>query len=102
MSEWLTVAKVGEIEPGDVKELYLEEIELLLVNLDGQYYTIENLCTHDGAPLESGEVEDGEIVCPRHGARFCVKTGAVTCPPAYEDLKTYPTRIVDDQIQVKY
>src|SRR5690606_40964658 len=61
-------------------------------NIDGEFYAIEDVCTHDGAEIASGTLDGSEIVCPRHGARFCVKTGKVLKAPAYTDLVSFPVR----------
>lgn len=100
MSNWQDVIKADEIPSGEYKDFIINDIDILIVNLNGHYYAIENLCTHDGADLSSGEIEGDEIICPRHGARFCVKTGEVTCPPAYEDIEAFPTRVEDGMVQV--
>lgn len=74
--------------------------DVAIFKLDGEFYAIEDVCTHDGAEIASGELDGDEIVCPRHGARFCVKTGRVKCAPAYEDVATFPVRVVDGRLQV--
>lgn len=70
-------------------------------NLDGEYYAIEDVCTHDGGILTGGTLEGEQIVCPRHGARFSIKTGEVLAPPAYEDIATFPLRVEGGMIQVR-
>jgi 3-phenylpropionate/trans-cinnamate dioxygenase ferredoxin subunit len=72
-----------------------------IFKIDGQCYAIADVCSHDGGEIASGIVEGDEIVCPRHGARFCIKTGAVTAPPAYEDIDCFPVRIEQGKIQVR-
>ena len=64
-------------------------------NLDGDFYAIEDICTHDGGELTGGIIEGHEIECPRHGARFDIRTGAVLCPPAYEPTAKFPVRVED-------
>lgn len=78
----------------------LELVSLLLVNVAGQFYAIENICSHDGGELSDGQICGGEITCPRHGARFDLKTGAALCAPAFEDIASYPVRVVDNIVQV--
>lgn len=70
-------------------------------NLGGEFYAIENLCTHDGGDLASGWLEDDEIVCPRHGAHFCVKSGKVRSAPAYEDVQVFPVRVHEGIVQIE-
>jgi 3-phenylpropionate/trans-cinnamate dioxygenase ferredoxin component len=100
MAKWISVLGVEELTPGMHKLLELEEIDLLLVNIAGEFFAVENRCSHDGGDLSSGEVCDAEITCPRHGARFNLKTGAVLSAPAFEDIATYPVRVVDNMVQV--
>lgn len=100
MSQWHDAARVEEFEVGQPLILELEDTEIALFSLAGEYYAIEDVCTHDGETLTGGEVEGEEIECPRHGARFNIRTGKVTAPPAYEDLKIFPVRIRDGVVQV--
>ena len=64
------------------------------------FYAIDDVCTHDGGELAGGAVEGDVVICPRHGARFCLRTGAALTPPAYEPVRTYPTRVVDGVVEV--
>ena len=68
---------------------------------DGEIFAVDDVCTHDGSELTGGTVEHGEIVCPRHGARFCLRTGAALTPPAYEGVSTFETKIEDGRIWVR-
>ena len=77
-----------------------DDIEVAVFNLAGEYYAIEDLCTHDGSEISSGCVYGHVIECPRHGARFDIRTGEVLEPPAYEPVRTFPVRIEDGIIQV--
>ncbi|MDE2228795.1 MAG: non-heme iron oxygenase ferredoxin subunit [Alphaproteobacteria bacterium] len=97
----MTVAKRSAINPGDVLGVTLGEREIALYDLDGAIYATDNLCTHAFALLSQGWL-DGEIIeCPLHGGRFEVKTGKGLGPPINDDLKTYPVRVVGEDIQVK-
>lgn len=100
MTEWYDVAPVAEIPPGRCRTVEVDGRPIAVVNLEGEFYAIEDLCTHDGGDLASGDIEGEQIVCPRHGARFSVKTGAVLAPPAYEDVLTFPVRVYDGMVQV--
>jgi 3-phenylpropionate/trans-cinnamate dioxygenase ferredoxin subunit len=66
----------------------------------GEYFAIEDICTHDGAELTGGDIEGQEIICPRHGARFCLRTGAALSPPAYEAVNVFETRITDGRLWI--
>ncbi len=100
MSLWFSVCAEEKLRPGTFRLVDFDDIEVMVFNIDGKFYAIEDVCTHDGGPLSDGELKGCEIICPRHQARFNVKTGAVTAPPAYEDLTTFPTRIQDGIVQV--
>jgi 3-phenylpropionate/trans-cinnamate dioxygenase ferredoxin component len=101
MAEWKKVAEVGELEPGAKKQIDLEGVEVALFNVDGEYYAIEDVCTHDGAPLAHGRFRGEEVTCPRHGARFNVKTGAALCMPAFEPVETYPVKVEENGIFIE-
>jgi 3-phenylpropionate/trans-cinnamate dioxygenase ferredoxin subunit len=101
MSDWVTVARVGELAPGERRIVDVDGAQAVVFNLDGQYYAIEDVCTHDSGQLTGGKVEGDQIICPRHGARFCIRTGAALTAPAYEPTATFPVRIENDEIQVR-
>lgn len=97
---WYSVATVGEIPNGTYKAVDIEDESLLIIYLDNQYYAIKNRCTHEASPLAGGELEGDEITCPLHGARFCIKTGEATLPPAYEPVDTYPAKVENGVVYV--
>jgi 3-phenylpropionate/trans-cinnamate dioxygenase ferredoxin subunit len=99
-TEFVTVARVGEIPEGGVKIARIEDQELAIFHVDGAYHAIEDVCTHDGGPLAEGTLEGRVIECPRHGARFDVTTGAVLSPPAVAPVPRYDVRVSGAQIQV--
>jgi 3-phenylpropionate/trans-cinnamate dioxygenase ferredoxin component len=101
MSGWVDVAGTGELPPGTHRLVEVDGASVAVFNLDGTYYAIEDVCTHDGGILTGGPVEGDQIVCPRHGARFSIKTGAVLAPPAYEAIATFPVRVDAGRIQVR-
>ena len=82
-------AKITDIPSGAVKVVELDDEEIALCNVDGQIYAIANLCTHDGGPLNQGCLDGHAVECPRHGARFDVRTGAVLSLPAVLPVPTY-------------
>ena len=100
MSEWVKVAKTDNLKPGECKVVDIDEVMVAVYNIDGNYYAIEDTCTHDGGELATGPIEGDEVICPRHGARFCIKTGEALTAPAYEDVDRYAVRVQDNVIQV--
>ncbi|MBA0902915.1 MAG: non-heme iron oxygenase ferredoxin subunit [Candidatus Nitrotoga sp.] len=100
MSDWVTVAKVDELLPGDWRVVDVHGAQALVCNLGGKYYAIEDVCTHDSGRLTGGVIEGDEIICPRHGARFSIRTGEALTAPAYEPTATFPVRIEDNEVQV--
>ncbi|MGR3985274.1 MAG: non-heme iron oxygenase ferredoxin subunit [Gammaproteobacteria bacterium] len=101
MSGWIPVAATRDLPPGEHTVVEIEGASIAVFNLGGEFCAIEDVCTHDGSEIASGCIIDGSIECPRHGARFDLKTGAVTAPPAYEAVATFPLRVVDGVVQVR-
>jgi 3-phenylpropionate/trans-cinnamate dioxygenase ferredoxin subunit len=101
MIEFVTVAKVGEITPGTVKVVRVDGVPIGVANVDGEFYAFADVCTHDDGPVAEGELDGYLIECPRHGARFDIRTGAVKLLPAVVPIPVYPLQLVGDEIQVK-
>jgi len=99
--KFVAAARTGEIPPGECRVFEVEGHPLLISNVDGSYHAIENICTHDDGPLGSGQLHGTEIECPRHGARFDVRTGAVRRMPAAHPVRSFPTRVEGDRILVE-
>lgn len=97
---FVKVARVGEVKPGQVKTLTVNGQRVALTNVEGTYFATQDLCTHDGGTLGAGEVFDHEIECPRHGGRFDVRTGEVTALPPMFPIKCFPVRVQGDEILV--
>jgi 3-phenylpropionate/trans-cinnamate dioxygenase ferredoxin component len=94
------VAKLHEIPSGTTKRVEVDGVGVLLCNVDGDIYAVEDVCTHDGGPLDQGQLEGCRIMCPRHGAIFDVATGAALTLPAVVPLPTYDVRVEGDEIFV--
>jgi 3-phenylpropionate/trans-cinnamate dioxygenase ferredoxin subunit len=94
------VAKVSEIAPGTTRRVVVNSIEILLCNIDGKIYAIEDVCTHDGGPLDQGTLEGECVVCPRHGATFDVRTGDALTLPAVIPLMTFDVTVQGDDVFV--
>lgn len=101
MSEWVSIARVGQFAPGEWRAVDVDGAHLAVFNLDGEFFAIEDVCTHDGGQLTGGLIDGDQIVCPRHGARFCLRTGAALCAPAYEPTASLPVRVEDGEVQVR-
>lgn len=98
--EYVTVAMVGELGPGQRKLIDVDGEPLAVFNVAGQYFAIADRCSHDGGPVGEGPVTGGAIVCPRHGARFSLESGQALSLPAVVDIPAYPVRVVGDEVQV--
>jgi len=94
------VANVSEIAAGTTKRVLVDSMEILLCNVGGKIYAVEDVCTHDGGPLDQGELEGECVVCPRHGATFDVRTGDALTLPAVLPLMTFEATIEGDDIYV--
>jgi 3-phenylpropionate/trans-cinnamate dioxygenase ferredoxin subunit len=100
MTDWIRVAPAADIAPGDYASAEVDGAFVAVFNVDGEFFAIDDVCTHDGGGLSGGEVEDHQVICPRHGARFCLRTGQALTPPAYEPVQSYPTRVVDGYVEI--
>jgi 3-phenylpropionate/trans-cinnamate dioxygenase ferredoxin subunit len=101
MSTWISVFSVDDIEDGQHRVVDIDDTEVVIFKVDNDFFAIENVCSHDGGEIASGDLENGEIICPRHGARFCIKTGDVKSPPAYEGVESYAVRIENNIVQIQ-
>lgn len=97
---FVTVATRGEIPEGGVKVTYIDGVAVAVFHVEGEYFAMEDVCTHDGGPLAEGPLEGHVIECPRHGARFDIRTGAVKALPATSPVPTYAVRVQGEDIQV--
>jgi 3-phenylpropionate/trans-cinnamate dioxygenase ferredoxin subunit len=100
MPDPIRLADTASITPGTVRYVEVAGKRLALCNAGGQFYLIDDVCTHDGGPLDQGELIGFEIECPRHGARFDIRTGRVRRLPAIIPIKTYPVTVEDGAVMV--
>ncbi len=100
MADFVTVANVNDVRKGKVKTFTVNGHKIALCNVEGTFFATQDLCTHDQGPLGEGELWNFNIECPRHGARFDVRTGQATALPAIRPIKTFPVRVEGDAIQV--
>jgi 3-phenylpropionate/trans-cinnamate dioxygenase ferredoxin subunit len=101
MTDWIDVCEANALANKENITVDVDGTEVAIFKIDEAFYAIEDVCTHDGAEIASGELEGDEIICPRHGARFCVKTGEVKCAPAYENVDSFPVRVEEGRLQVR-
>jgi 3-phenylpropionate/trans-cinnamate dioxygenase ferredoxin subunit len=101
MAEFVTVGKQGDVPVGEAKVFAANGKHIAVCNVDGTLYAIDDVCTHDGGPLGEGFLEGDQIECPRHGARFDVKTGKALTLPAVLPVNSYPVRVDGDEIKVE-
>jgi len=98
--DFIAVGSVEELKDGDRLFVDIDGKPVVVLKIAGQYYAIADVCSHDEGPVGEGEIEGFEIICPRHGARFDIRSGRVLALPAFVDIPAYPVRIVGDQIEL--
>ena len=98
---FMKLCATKDISPGEMKQFDLKEEEILVVNLSGQFYCLEARCSHAGAPLYEGSLEDIVLTCPWHYSQFNIEDGSVLRGPAKKPLRVYRTEIKDRQIFVE-
>ena len=98
--EFYEIAEKDDLPNGERLFVEIGENYLVVFNIAGEIYAIEDLCSHDDGPLGDGDLSGHEIACPRHGGRFDVRTGKAMTFPAVEDIPAYPIRLVENKIEV--
>ena len=101
MAEYVRVARVEDVPPGERLWIEFEEETVILFNVNGRFYCIADLCTHDNGPLEDGALQGYEVECPRHGARFDVRSGAALCLPAISPVPTFEVLVEDGEVFIE-
>ncbi len=98
--EYVEIAPADQLTDG--KRLFVElgGKSIVLFNLAGKLFAIGDVCSHDNGPVGDGEIEENEIICPRHGARFDIRTGKATSLPALVDIPAYPVRVMEGMVQI--
>ncbi len=89
---------VNDLEENQTIVVEIKEKNILVTKINGEFYAVENNCTHENLPLNGGQVYEGQIQCPHHGARFDIKSGKATQFPAVMELKTYKVKIENDNV----
>jgi nitrite reductase/ring-hydroxylating ferredoxin subunit len=99
--EFVKVLKTKDIGNGEMKAANFGNDVVCIINLGGNFYAINNVCTHEGGPLNEGTLDSFEVECPWHGARFDIRTGEVKAPPAEQPVSTYQVKIEGDEILIR-
>lgn len=97
---FVQVCPVGDVSEGERIYFDIGDQAVVLLKISGGYYAIGDVCSHDDGPLGEGEVQDCEIICPRHGARFDLRSGKATRSPAFVDIPWFPVRVVDGNLEI--
>jgi 3-phenylpropionate/trans-cinnamate dioxygenase ferredoxin subunit len=101
MSDFQKVATLDELPPGGRKSLVFDDRAALVFRIGDAVYAVEDVCSHDGQPLTDGPLAGTAIECPRHGARFDVRTGKPLCMPAVEPIATFDVRVEGNDIYLR-
>lgn len=101
MADYVKVATTNEVDPGQARLVDVKGKQIALFNIDGQFFALDNTCTHKGGPLEEGTVSGHEVTCPWHGSVFDVRTGEVIRPPAQRAVARYGIRVTGTDVEVE-
>ena len=99
--DFVKVADTKDIPPSKMKEVQVDGGNICVANVEGKYYAIGNVCMHQGGPLSDGMLEGYEVECPWHGAKFDIRTGGVTNPPAITPEPAYDVKVEDNNILIR-
>ncbi len=97
---FVTVAKADELNPGEMMYVEVGDEPVCLINLDGEYFALNDICTHQDASLSDGTIDGEELECPLHGGVFNIRTGEPVAFPVVVPVETYRVRVVGDEVQV--
>jgi 3-phenylpropionate/trans-cinnamate dioxygenase ferredoxin component len=97
-ARYVRVGKASDVPAGRAEVFDVEDRKIAVFRLEDGFFAIEDICTHDGGPLAEGEIEEDQVICPRHGARFNIKTGAALTLPAVTPVESYPVRVEGNEL----
>jgi 3-phenylpropionate/trans-cinnamate dioxygenase ferredoxin component len=100
--EYIEIIPVDQLPPGERIFLEVKGRSIVIFNLAGNLFAIGDVCSHDNGPVGDGDIQGTEIICPRHGARFDIRSGKATSLPAVVDIPAYPVRVVAGMIEIGY
>jgi 3-phenylpropionate/trans-cinnamate dioxygenase ferredoxin subunit len=98
---FVAIAQVDDVAPGEVKVITHAGRRYAVCNVDGEFHVVDDTCSHDDGPLGEGQLEGCAVICPRHGARFDVRSGAVLSMPAAFPIRAYETRVEEGRVQIR-
>jgi len=99
-ARFVRVGRVKDVPEGRPEVFDVEERRIAVYRLEDGFYAIDDICTHDGGPLADGDVDGDQVICPRHGARFSIKTGAALTFPAITPVESYPVRVEGEELLI--
>ena len=101
MPNLTAIAKTSDVAPGTIEVFEVDGKRIALCNVNGRFYAIDDVCTHDGGPLDQGELDGNLVECPRHGAKFDVTDGRAVVLPAVRPVQTYRVEVDGDDVRVE-
>ena len=99
-ARFVRVGKASDVPEGRAEVFDVEDRKIAVFRVEGGFHAIDDICTHDGGPLAEGELEDYQIICPRHGARFDIRTGQALTLPAVTPVDSYPVRLEGNELYI--
>jgi len=97
---FVPISPLADLPNGERLFVEIDEKKIVIFNIGGNIYAIGDVCSHDSGPVGDGEIDGTDVICPRHGAHFDIRTGQALLLPAVEDIPAYPVRIVDGKIEI--
>lgn len=98
--EYVEITPLDQLPPGERLFAEVGGKSIVIFNLAGKLFAIGDVCSHDNGPVGDGDIEENEIICPRHGARFDIRTGKATSLPAIVDIPAFPLRVENSMIKL--
>ena len=98
--QFFEVTAAADVPPGERLFIETDDKPIIIFNIDGDFFAVDDECTHDNGPLSDGELDGFCVACPRHGAVFDVRTGQVKALPAVKNISAYPVRVTDGMIEI--
>lgn len=98
MSAWIDVGAADGVTPSNPLSTEIDGYPVVVIPCGEEFFAVEDRCSHDGESFAGAEVEACELICPRHGARFDLRTGDALTPPAYEPIRTFAVRVENGRI----